>query len=271
MSRRYDTRTTIFSPEGRLFQVEYAMEAIRHAPTCLGIRANDGLVLIAERANTDKLLDNDVFSEKIYRLDKHNICGVAGITSDANVLTDQLKLTSQRYFLLYQEPMPVEQLVSSLCNLKQRYTQVGGYRPFGVSLLYAGYDRKEGFQLYQSDPSGNYSGWMATCIGKNSNAAISQLKQEYPEVNVGSNETSLTLEDALYIGVKTLNKTLDVQTLTKDKIELYTLTRENEETVIKKYNEDEMGFLLSKCWERKEEEDRKRAQQQTSSSSQPTS
>jgi len=128
MSRRYDTRTTIFSPEGRLFQVEYAMEAISHAGTCLGILAKDGVLLAAERRNTNKLLD-DVYSDKIYKLHEDTACSVAGITSDANVLTQQLRLTAQRYQLTYQEAMPVEQLVCSLCDLKQRYTQVGGYPP----------------------------------------------------------------------------------------------------------------------------------------------
>jgi len=222
MSRRYDTRTTIFSPEGRLFQVEYAMEAIGHAGTCLGILAKDGVLLAAERRNTNKLLD-DVLSEKIYKLDENTACSVAGITSDANVLTQQLRLTAQRYMLQYQEPMPVEQLISSLCDLKQRYTQVGGYRPFGVSLLYMGWDNRLGFQLYQSDPSGNYSGWKATCIGNNSAAAISMLKQDYKEEGV-------SLEEAQKLAVKVLSKSLDVQKLTSEKVEFATLTRRGNRT-----------------------------------------
>ncbi|XP_021566215.1 proteasome subunit alpha type-4 isoform X6 [Carlito syrichta] len=142
MSRRYDSRTTIFSPEGRLYQVEYAMEAIGHAGTCLGILANDGVLLAAERRNIHKLLDEVFFSEKIYKLNE--------------------------YLLQYQEPIPCEQLVTALCDIKQAYTQFGGKRPFGVSLLYIGWDKHYGFQLYQSDPSGNYGGWKATCIGNNS-------------------------------------------------------------------------------------------------------
>lgn len=236
MSRRYDTRTTIFSPEGRLFQVEYAMEAISHAGTCLGILANDGVLLACERRNTNKLLD-DVLSDKIYKLDPNTACSVAGITSDANVLTQQLRLTAQRYLLLYQEEMPVEQLVSSLCDLKQRYTQVGGYRPFGVSLLYMGWDRRLGFQLYQSDPSGNYSGWKATCIGNNSMSAISQLKQDY-------NEDGVNLDEALKLAVKVLSKTLDVQKLSSEKIEIAQLTRENDETVLHVLRSEEVDRLI---------------------------
>lgn len=105
------------------------------------------------------------------------VCSVAGITSDANVLTNELRLISQRYLLQYEESIPCEQLVSRLCDTKQAYTQFGGKRPFGVSLLYGGWDHHYGFQLYQSDPSGNYGGWKATCIGNNSTAAISILKQ----------------------------------------------------------------------------------------------
>uniref|UniRef100_A0A8C8YDM6 Proteasome subunit alpha type n=1 Tax=Prolemur simus TaxID=1328070 RepID=A0A8C8YDM6_PROSS len=95
MSRRYDSRTTIFSPEGRLYQVEYAMEAIGHAGTCLGILANDGVLLAAERRNIHKLLDEVFFSEKIYKLNEDMACSVAGITSDANVLTNELRLIAQ--------------------------------------------------------------------------------------------------------------------------------------------------------------------------------
>lgn len=252
MSRRYDTRTTIFSPEGRLFQVEYAMEAISHAGTCLGILADDGVLLAAERRNTNKLLD-DVFSDKIYKLDENTACSVAGITSDANVLTNELRLTAQRYLLLYQSPMPVEQLVSSLCDLKQRYTQVGGYRPFGVSLLYVGWDRRLGFQLYQSDPSGNYSGWKATCIGNNSMSAISMLKQEY-------NEEGVTLHEASKLAVKVLSKTLDVQKLTSEKVEIAHLKRVDNETVIHILTGDEVDALLKL---HEEEEKKKEADKQS--------
>lgn len=185
-----------FSP-GRLYQVEYAMEAISHAGTCLGILAKDGILLAAERRNTNKLLDGAIFSEKIYKLNEwvmpdwlrvvfananpvfslssDMVCSVAGITSDANVLTNELRVIAQRYQLNYGEPMPCEQLVSYLCDIKQAYTQYGGKRPFGVSILYMGWDKHYGYQLYQSDPSGNYGGWKATCIGNNSGVRFSKF------------------------------------------------------------------------------------------------
>jgi len=239
MARRYDTRTTIFSPEGRLYQVEYAMEAIGHAGTCLGILSNDGILLAAERRNTNKLLDEVFHSEKIYRLNENMACSVAGITSDANVLTNELRLIGQRYFYQYEETMPCEQLVSFVCDIKQAYTQYGGKRPFGVSILYMGWDKELGYQLYQSDPSGNYSGWKATCIGNNSSAAVSQLKQEYKE-------GEMSLKDALDLSVKTLSKTLDMTKLTPDKIELSTLQRKGDKTEIRILPANEVEELIKK-------------------------
>eukprot|EP00124_Ichthyophonus_hoferi_P004592 Ihof_evm2s526 gene=Ihof_evmTU2s526 len=208
MSRRYDTRTTIFSPEGRLYQVEYAMEAISHAGTCLGVLCEEGIVLAAENKNTSKLLES-VQSEKIYKLDANIACSVAGITADANILINEARLRSQRYLLAYQEEVPVEQLVQMLCDLKQGYTQYGGLRPFGVSFLYAGWDQHFGYQLYQSDPSGNYGGWKAACIGANSQAAQSILKQEYVE--------GMSVEEGLMLAVKVLTKTMDSTTLSSEK------------------------------------------------------
>jgi len=237
MSRRYDTRTTIFSPEGRLYQVEYALEAISHAGTSLGILAEDGILLAAEKRNTNKLLDDVNFSEKIYKINEDIACSVSGITSDANVLINELRLIAQRYNLQYQEPVPCENLVSSLCNIKQAYTQFGGKRPFGVSVLYMGWDKQFGYQLYQSDPSGNYGGWKATCIGSNNQAAISILKQDY---KVGE----IKLTEAVKLAVKILSKTLDTAKLTHEKIEIATLVRENGKTRIRILGEKEVTELI---------------------------
>merc|ERR1712142_1235406 len=166
-------------------------------------------------------------------------CSVAGITADANVLSDELRLISQRYRLQYGETIPCEQLVPWLCDIKQAYTQTGGKRPFGVSLLYMGWDKHFGYQLYQSDPSGNYGGWKATCIGNNWNAAVSMLKQDFKE-----DETSL--QDALDLSIKVLSKTLDMTKLTPEKIELATLTRENGKTQIKILPANQVDELIKK-------------------------
>ncbi|KAI8001244.1 Proteasome subunit alpha type-4 [Camellia lanceoleosa] len=212
MSRRYDSRTTIFSPEGRLYQVEYAMEAIGNAGTAIGILSKDGVVLVGEKKVTSKLLQTSTSTEKMYKIDDHVACAVAGIMSDANILINTARVQAQRYTYAYQEPMPVEQLVQSLCDTKQGYTQFGGLRPFGVSFLFAGWDKNYGFQLYMSDPSGNYGGWKAAAIGANNQAAQSMLKQDYKD--------DITREEAVQLVLKVLSKTMDSTSLTSDKLEL---------------------------------------------------
>lgn len=211
MSRRYDSRTTTFSPEGRLFQVEYAMEAINMAGSTVGVLAEDGVVLAGEKKTTSKLLDQAKQHEKLFKIDDGMFCAVAGITSDANILINNLRLTAQRHKFTYGESMPVEQLVTSICDHKQGYTQFGGLRPFGVSFLIGGYDEHHKFQLYHTDPSGNFSGWKAYAIGLNNNTAQQFLKQEWKE--------GLKTQEALQLAAKVLTKTIDSASPTAEKIE----------------------------------------------------
>eukprot|EP00897_Mesotaenium_endlicherianum_P005766 jgi/Mesen1/5217/ME000258S04306 len=239
MSRRYDNRTTTFSPEGRLYQVEYAMEAISHAGAAVGILATDGVVLAAEKKITSKLLETSKSTEKMYKIDEHLAAAVAGITADANILINTARLAAQRFMFAYQEPMPVEQLVQSLCDTKQGYTQFGGLRPFGVSFLFAGWDKNFGFQLYQSDPSGNYGGWKATAIGANHAAAQSILKQDYKE--------DLDLDGAVHLALKVLSKTMDSTTLSSEKLELARVsTTPSGEVKYRVYSSAELDALLLK-------------------------
>lgn len=158
----------------------------------------------------------------MYKVDEHVACAVAGITADANILINYARQAAQRYFYSYQEPMPLEQLLQTICDLKQSYTQFGGLRPFGVSFLFAGWDEHFGFQLYQSDPSGNYGGWRAKAIGANHQTAQSTLKTDYKSVE----ETSL--DDALMMAVKVLSKTMDTTSPTPEKMEFSTVTRNKE-------------------------------------------
>jgi len=163
-------------------------------------------------------LEPAISSEKMYKLDDHIACAVAGITSDANILIEYARVSAQRYIYAYQEPIPIEYLVQQICDLKQGYTQYGGMRPFGVSFLYAGWDKNFGFQLYQSDPSGNYGGWQASAIGANNQAAQSILKTDWkPEFKI---------KDAVKLAIKVLSKTMDSTSLTADKLDFSTLTRD---------------------------------------------
>ena len=137
------------------------------------------------------------------------ICAVAGMTADANILINYARQAAQRYLLTYNEDIPCEQLVRRLCDLKQGYTQHGGLRPFGVSFIYAGWDPRRQFQLYLSNPSGNYGGWKATSAGANNASASSLLKQDYKE--------DCTLDEACGMAVKVLSKTMDSTKLSAEK------------------------------------------------------
>ncbi|KDQ55833.1 hypothetical protein JAAARDRAFT_159252 [Jaapia argillacea MUCL 33604] len=257
MARRYDSRTTIFSPEGRLYQIEYAMEAISHAGTVLGVLAKDGVVLAAEKKVTGKLLDMSGAreggyggsGEKIFLLNSNVISGVAGIAADANSLVNYARTAAQRHLFLYNEDIPVEMLTQRLCDLKQGYTQFGGLRPFGVSLLYAGYDPHYAFQLYHSDPSGNYSGWKATCIGANNGTAQSLLKQEYKD--------EIDVEEAVGLVLRVMSKTMDSTTLGSEKLEFATLTLDpaTKQPKAKIYKPSEIDALLKKHDLGKKDED----------------
>ena len=164
-------------------------------------------------------------SEKTYKLANHATCCVAGLAADANILIDQARLRSGRYQFQYGESIPMEQLVEYVCNHKQSYTQYGGLRPFGVAFLFAGYDDEHGYQLYQSDPSGNYSGWKATVIGANNSSGKSLLKNDYDPDGDGTMPDMVT---ALKLAVKVLNKTMDGATASTsaEKMELFTMTRD---------------------------------------------
>lgn len=139
------------------------------------------------------------------------------MTADAGILINNARVSAQEYLKVYSEEMPVELLVRRLCDVKQGYTQHGGLRPFGVSFIYAGYDDRYGFQLYTSNPSGNYSGWKATSIGANNAAAQTLLKQDYKD--------DISVQDAAELALKVLSKTMDSTSLTSDKLEFATITR----------------------------------------------
>lgn len=251
---RYDSRTTIFSPDGRLYQVEYAMTAIGHAGSCIGVLApGEGVVLAAEKKVTSKLLEPGASREKMFEIDQHVACTVAGITSDANILVEDARLAAQRHKFSYQEPIPLEQLVESICDRKQAFTQYGGQRPFGVSFLFAGWD-DHGFQLFKSDPSGNYGGWKAAAIGANNQAAASILKQEWKD--------SFKLDDAVQLAIKVLTKTMDNNSLDSEKIEFARIERDADTGRVRfyAYPKEELDELLKTVIEKQQKEEKEKAE-----------
>jgi len=234
MARRYDSRTTTFSPEGRLYQVEYALEAINRAGTAVGIRTKNGIILAAEKKILSKLLESSCTSEKLHRIDEHIMVAVAGINADANIILNYARLEARRYQFSYGEAMPIELLVQTVCDHKQGYTQFGGLRPYGVSLLFAGWDIQHGFQLYQSDPSGNYSVWKATSIGSNSQATYSLFK--------GENFEDITLAEAKKLAIKFLGKSMD-GAVTQENIEVSQLIFSENVLVQQSLRKEEVKIL----------------------------
>jgi 20S proteasome subunit alpha 3 len=174
--------------------------------------------LAAEKKEVSKLFVPTRESGKLYKMDDHIMTSVSGVVADANFLIDYGRLHCQRHLYSHKEPVYVEELVKYLCNYKHTYTQFGSSRPFGVSFMYAGYDAVRGFQLYCSDPSGNYASWKAHATGKGSVNAISTLKSDYAP---GCN-----LNEALVLAAKVLGKSMDTGAPNADKYEIGVVTRD---------------------------------------------
>lgn len=238
MANRYDKATTTFNQAGRLFQVEYAIEATKTAGPALGVLGKDGVILVGEKKTSSKLLDQSKQTEKIFEIDDHVVCAVAGLTSDATILIEKLRLYAQQYTFAYGVPIPIENLVVRLCDFKQGYTQFGGLRPFGVSFLFAGYDRHHQFQLYQTDPAGKYEGWFAHSIGSWDNATTnSVLKQDW--------KPDQTLESLKDLVGKVMIKNGDTTTPDAEKYEVAIITKEGDRIVHRRMPNSDVEAMLA--------------------------
>jgi proteasome alpha subunit len=197
----YDRAITVFSPDGRLFQVEYALETVNRGATILGITCSEGVVLGAEEKIETKLQDPS-FTWKLYEIDDHLGAAVVGLGSDARILIDQARVYSQSNRLMYDEPIDIEVMTKRIGDIKQLYTQHAGVRPFGVSIIFGGVD-KIGNKLFSTDPSGSYRGYKAVAVGIGRETVEGILKAEYKE--------DLTLDSAIKLAVKCLVKALEAR------------------------------------------------------------
>ena len=199
----YDRVITVFSPDGRLFQVEYAMELVNRGATILGIECSEGVVLGAEETVETSLEDSEG-SWKIFKIDDHVAAGIVGLSSDARILIDQARIYAQSNKLTYDEPIDLEVITKRICDIKQLYTQHAGVRPFGVSLIFGGVD-KTGNRLFGTHASGAYWSYKATAMGAGRETVLNILKEEYRE--------DMSLEDAVTLAVKCLTKALEARQL----------------------------------------------------------
>ncbi len=174
----YDRAITVFSPDGRLFQVEYAREAVRRGATTAGVVFNSGVALIADRRIPNPKLAEAASLEKFHQIDENIACATAGLVADARVLVDYARLAAQVNWVTYSEPMSVELLVRKVCDYKQQYTQFGGVRPFGTALLVGGYD-ESGIRLFETEPSGSLTSFKAASTGGNKGPVMELFEQKY--------------------------------------------------------------------------------------------
>ena len=194
----YDRAITMFSPDGRLLQVEYAKKTVRQGSTAIGMVCSDGVLLIADKRVVDSLIVPESI-EKIWQIDEHIAAAASGILSDARVLIDRAQLRAQQNRITYDSEIDTLTIVKDICDLKQICTQSGGLRPFGVSVLVAGID-DHSVRLFETDPIGIYFQYRATAIGEGEIEVEEILKTEY--------KPEMTLEDGLRLSLKALKKVL---------------------------------------------------------------
>ena len=211
----YDRAITIFSPDGRLFQVEYALETVQRGSTVLGIACLEGVVLAAEERTASRLQDPN-FSWKIFEIDDHVGAAISGLSSDARVLINQARIYAQSNKLMYDEPADIEVLSKRIGDVKQMYTQYGGIRPFGVSIIFGGADKK-GCKVLQTDPSGAVWAYKAASVGAGSETVRGLLEQKYRD--------DLTLDEAILLAVECLSHVIEGK-LEPEKMKIATIPAE---------------------------------------------
>ena len=194
----YDRTSIMFSPDGRLLQVEYAKKTVKQGTSTIGIVCKDGVLLVADKRITDKLIV-PASIEKVYQVDEHMGASGSGILSDGRILIERSQVVAQQHKVTYDEPIEVMEIVKDICNIKQAYTQVGGARPFGVSILFAGVD-KEGARLFLTDPTGIFFEFKATAIGEGDIEIKEVLDKEYKE--------TIDLDEGLKMAIRALKKFL---------------------------------------------------------------
>lgn len=193
----YDRATTMFSPDGRLLQVEYAKKTVKQGSSTIGLVCKDGVLLVADKRILDKFIV-PASIEKIFQVDEHIAAGASGIISDGRVLVENAQVIAQQHRLTYDEAIDIRSLVKEISDIKQRFTQFGGPRPFGVSILFAGINEEP--RLFLTDVTGIYFEYLATAIGEGENEIKEILDKEYKE--------TITINDGIKLCIKALKKVL---------------------------------------------------------------
>jgi proteasome alpha subunit len=188
----YDRTATMFSPEGHLLQVEYAEKTVRLGSSSIGMVCSDGVFILADKRVEDKLIVKES-ANKISEIDSHVIASSAGILSDARILIERVQVLSQQHRVTYNSPIEPELVIKDIANTKQQFTQYGGARPFGVSMMVAGINGKKA-ELFVSDITGNYFSYYANVIGENDEKIREELREKYKQTLTIKQGVKLALE-----------------------------------------------------------------------------
>eukprot|EP00128_Syssomonas_multiformis_P003986 Colp12_sorted_trinity150504_noHs@25636 len=238
MSRGYDRAITVFSPDGHLFQVEYAMEAVRKGYTAVGVRGQDCVVLGVEKRAAAKLQDPRTV-RKLAAIDEHICMAFAGLTADARVLVNKARMECQSYRLTVEDPVSVEYITRYVAGVQQRYTQSGGVRPFGIATLIVGFDPADGKpRLYQTDPTGSYFEWKANAIGGSSKTVREYLEKHYEDSAVATEHGAIKLAiKSLLEVVQSGSKTMEIAVMKRGE-PLQILDGEKVDAIVKEIEKD---------------------------------
>ena len=205
----YDRAITVFSPDGRLFQVEYAKEAVKRGATAIGVCTDDAVALIAYKAAHSRLIVPESM-QKIFDVDEHVCVTASGLIADARKLVEIARVQAQRHRMTFSEPAPTESIAFNVSATTEIYTQYGGIRPFGVSLLVGGIG-KAGPELFEAEPSGAMTGYYADSIGN--------AKKEVDELLEKKFDRKMEIKEAVGVAVDALKKTSETR-LTADNVEV---------------------------------------------------
>jgi len=230
---KYDRALTVFSPEGRLYQVEYALEAVRRGTLAVAVKSKTDVCLAAQINVPSKLMDADSI-DKIFAVDQHIGVAISGLHADSRILINYARVQSQSFRLTYDEPVRLNMLVKTIADLKQLYTQYGGIRPFGCSLFFIGIDAL-GPHIFTTSPSGIYRSFKAYALGRGEASAREYIKNNY--------KVDLPLDDLIKLALNAIKESAE-ETLTKDNIRLSYVKSEDKSFKICKKNEIE-GYIKS--------------------------
>eukprot|EP00931_Biecheleriopsis_adriatica_P081572 TRINITY_DN5491_c0_g1_i2.p1 TRINITY_DN5491_c0_g1~~TRINITY_DN5491_c0_g1_i2.p1 ORF type:complete len:270 (-),score=70.33 TRINITY_DN5491_c0_g1_i2:71-880(-) len=235
----YDRGVNTFSPEGRLFQVEYAIQAIKLGSTAIGICTKEGTILVVEKRVTSPLVEPSSI-EKLLEIDVHMGCAMSGLTADARTLVDHARVEAQAHWFTYNERMPIESNVNAIADLaldfsdsdKKKRTMS---RPFGVALLVAGVDDTDGPVLFNTDPSGTFTKYAACAIGSAQEGATSMLQEQYNK--------DMTLKEAEILALTVLRQVME-EKLSKTNVEVGIVPTSTKQ--FKVYSPDELEELIGR-------------------------